>query len=330
MGTFDDFKDVEVREERQVQKSDLEKVLGVEKEILETYKEDKRFENFSGNHFEAYQLLYKTTQEKVADIKITPKLLQEYIDARENTELNTESIIRGMYSAALLERITTKTPKTHTIIDGRGKTFNYLFYYVYNVKNLTLTNIKGNLILSYAGSYGGNIDYLTLDRIEGCNLLECAASYSGSATHITLSDITGNYAVRTIGWKGNAKNITLHNIKGDHALEGAGTKSGSVKNITLLNLQGNYTLENAGSNKGSVKNITLNNIQGACTLHAAGWNYGCVENSLKENELNKKQRELISKIEKIVETIHFLSFEEQTKAHDEIARLQEEIFAGEK
>ncbi len=281
MKLFDDFGDVKVREETIPEKSYLEKVLEVEKEILEIYKEDGRFEDFSDHHFEAYQLLHKKTQEKLANIKITQKILQEYIDARENSEENTQALIRGMYSAALLEIISTKTPETHTFIDGKGKTFNYLFYHIHNVKNLTLTNIKGNNILEGAGGNGG------------------------SATHIILHHITGNDLLYNASINGSATHITLHNITGDNILSDVGSWNGSAKYITLTNIKGYNTLPNPG------------------------WN-GSAEHILEEHQLNEKQKSILSQIQTIVETIHTLSLEEQTKVHKQIARLQEEIFEEEK
>ena len=234
MGMFDDLKDVKVRDEVKQEKSDLEKVLDAEAEIIKKYEQDGRFKQNSGKENEAYQSLYKLTQEKLADTKITSGLLQSYIDARDNTEKNTTALIRGMYSSTLLEIISTTQPEITTFIDGKNKTFNYLFYYIHHVKNLTLTNIKG-----------------------------------------------------------------------DETLYNAGSQKGSAQNITLSRIEGKETLKYSGSDKGIAKQI------------------------LQEKELTEKQKNLLSRIETIVETIHTLSFEQQRVAHDEIARLQIEIFAGE-
>ncbi len=277
---FDELAKVEARAEIETSKSDLDKILDAEGEIIKQYEKDKRFALYNEKNNEAYLTLFKSTQKKLADVSLTPELLQNYIDARDNPEENTIAIIRGMYSAALLEIISTITPETYTFIDGRGKTFNYLFYHIHNVKNLILQNITGNHMLSYAGSHNGN-----------------------------------------------ATNITLNKIIGDCTLLYTGSDNGSVENIRVNKIKGNHTLRNAGRDNGSIKNITTNKIKGHSTLYDAGINNGSVENILEEHQLTEEEHNILSRIETIVETIHTLSLEEQKKAHDEIARLQTEIFS---
>ena len=304
---FEELAKIETRKEMKVLKSDLEKVLNIEEKIIKKYENDERFKLYSGKHFEAYQSLYTTVQEKFSNREITPSLLQGYIDARDNTEKDTRAIIRGMYSAALLEIISTKKPETHTFIDGKGKTFNYLFYHIHNVKNLTLINIIGHNTLANAGLNGGNVE------------------------NITLSEIRGDYTLYNAGMNGgNVENITLHKITGDCTLSFAGRGKGSAKHITLQDIKGNNTLSYAGWNGGSAQNITLRDITGHDTLHSADWNNGNLKNILQENQLTEKQKQILSQIELIAQTMYLLSFEEQTRAHDKIARLQKEIFAGEK
>ncbi len=328
-GMFDEFANVEVREEKETPKSDLDLILDAETEIIKQCENDERIKQYGGSEHEAYQSLYKKTQEKVADINITPKLLQEYIDTRNNPEKNMEAIIRGMYSAALLEIISTKTPETHTLIDGKGKKFNYLFYYIHNVKNLTLHNITGDDLLANAGSNRGSASHITLQNITGHNTLY-NVGMNGSAIHITLHDITGHYALSCAGsYDGSVEHITLQNIKGNYTLTNASSNNGSAKNITLTNIIGHNTLANASSNKGSAKNITLTNITGVNTLKNTGWN-GSIKNILRENKLTGKQKLILSQIETIVNTMHAHPFEEQKKMHDEIARLQIKLFEGER
>ncbi len=329
MRLFDDFIKVEAREERVAEKSNLEKVLYTEEEIIKQYENDKRFEQYKGKEHVAYQLLYTTVKEKLSDIKISPELLKGYIESRDNTEENNQTRIRGMYSAALLEIICTKTPEAHTVIDGEGKTFNYLFYYIHNVKNLTLTNITGNFILYDSGSYEGSATNITLQNITGDDTLFNVGSNHGSATNITLTNIKGNWTLYQVGGNnGSATNITLQHITGNDTLNNAG-KNGSATHITLHNVKGDWTLANAGTYCGSVKNVTLQRIQGDYLLYNAGSDHGSTQNILEENELNEKQKNLLTQIQKIAKTIHTLPLEEQTKAHEEITRLQKEIFTGE-
>ena len=326
---FDELAKIEVREERETPKSDLDKILDAEGEIIKQYEKDERFEMNSGKHSEGYQSLYKKTQEKLANIHVTPEILQLYIDARENTEDSPKTVIRGMYSAALLEIICTTQPDTHTFIDGRGKTFDFLFFEIHNIKNLTLINISGNFILYNAGSQKGSAEYITLHNITGDWTLGNAGSQKGSAQNITLQKIEGDHtffeAARN---SGNLEHITLTEITGNSTLYNAGYE-GSIANITLSKIKGDETLYNAGSQKGSAQNITLSRIEGKETLKYSGSDKGIAKQILQEKELTEKQKNLLSRIETIVETIHTLSFEQQRVAHDEIARLQIEIFAGE-
>jgi len=55
-----------------------------------------------------------------------------------------------------------------------------------------------------------------------------------------------------------------------------------------------------------------------------------VANILREYQLTEKQKNILLQIETIAKTIHTLSFEQQEKAHDEIAELKEEIFLEKK
>ncbi len=282
MKLFNELKDVTVREEVVVEKSDLEKVLDIETEIINKYKIDKTNKDYSGEERRAFQAVCAETQERVADIKITPKLLQEYIEVRENTEKNVQAKIRGMYSAALLELAYTKNPDGNLYINGKGKTFNYLFYHANNIKKLTLTNMNGNFLLGYSSYKKGIVEHVTILNAEGDNIL-------------------GNS-----GWEGN------------------------VQYITLINLRGGYTLHNAGSFRGNLQYVTLTNVEEFNTLGDAGMCDGKVKNILREKELNQKQKKSIAEIKKIVETMQDLSLEKQKTAHEKIAQLQKEIFAGKK
>ncbi len=422
MSLFDDFTKVEKREEIIPEKSDLDKILNLETEIITQYKNDSQFGKNSQDHEEAYTTLYANVQEKTKDIPLNSELLESYISTRDNLEKNTEAIIRGMYSAALLEATCVVQPNTAIFIDGEGKTFNYLFYHVKNARNVTIQNFKGDNILAKAG-WQGEVAHITLNNIEGDELLS-SAGLNGSCEHIILTDITGNHTLSQAGsekgsikylrltningdstlWKmgsfnGTAQHITLDNIKGDDTLasagfEGnveylsinnltgnktlayAGKNSGSINqltlhrikgdytlqdistcgnatHITLTKIEGNQTLEGAGSDNGNIhhltlskitgdltlsdlegdcvniKNLTLSEINGNDTFKNANRYGGKINPILREEDFNEHQKSILSQIETIISTIHTLSFEEQKNAHDEIARLQIEIFAGE-
>jgi len=218
-------------------------------------------------------------QEKLTDIKISPEFLQSYIDARENTQENTQAIIRGMYSAALLEIICTTQPNTGISINGKGKTFNFLFYHIKHARYLVLQNVKGESILKNAGFPDGSIQ------------------------HITLNDITGNWT-----------------------LFAAGSQDGNMEYITLNNIKGANQLNAIGSSNGHARYITIKNTKDEHLLTLAGWYNGNAEYVLEEEQLTKRQKRLISQIDKITESIHGLLPDEQQSAHEKIAELQKEIF----
>ncbi len=318
---FENFKDIDVKDQIIAKKSDLEKVLEIEEEIVTFYKENNRF---------SYPFIYKIMQKKLADITVTSTLLQTYIDARENKDLTHESILRGMYSGALLEIICTTQPDTITIIDGKNKTFNYLFYLVHNVNNLLLKNIKGDCILRLAGANKGSARYITLYNITGTSTLLAAGKNKGIAEYITLNKIMGDWTLGETGQDGGiAQNITINNIKGDYALNSAGRYGGIAQNLTLNNVRGKYILEFAGFVKGTAQKILLRKVNKKGTLERAGEQGGSAQQILRENEFSKEQKIIFSEIQKIVKKIHTLPAEKYKTAHDKIAWLQKEIFTGE-
>ncbi len=350
MGLFNRFGDVTVRNEVRQEKSDLEKVIDIEEEIIKKYERNERFKPYQPRHDKSYQILRVATQEKIKDITITPKILQEYIDARENKEDDPIAVIRGMYSSALLELICIKNQNTNTIIDGKNKTFNYLFYHIHNVKNLTLQNIQGNCILADAGCNKGTIAYLTLSNIKGNGLLSYLANHDGNAKNIILTNIIGDHTLFFAGANyGKITYLTLSNIIGTATLSCAGNRRGIIKNITLQDITGDNTLQNAVRFEGNAKNIILSNVKGERILDGAAYyngnikqvafNYiinetsaisphlgGTMKSIFKENKIKTWQKEKISEINTIASLIHTLPLSEQKAAHERIAQLQKEIF----
>jgi len=86
MKLFTDFEDVTVREENPVDQSALEKILEVEKEIFVEEKKNNWYSSFPSS--KAYSFLYTSVEKKLANITMTAKLLQEYINTRENHNKN--------------------------------------------------------------------------------------------------------------------------------------------------------------------------------------------------------------------------------------------------
>ncbi len=339
---FGDYAKIIVREEIVKPQSDLERILEVEKEILEKYKDDKRFDNIDADR-DIYDSVLLDVQERLKDILTQELILQTYISARDNPEENNEAIVRGFYSGALLEIISTENPEMDIVINGRGKTFNFLFYHVHTVKNLTLTNVNGFAILMKAGSDNGTVQYLTINNITGDSLLREAGSSSGSIMYATLSNIKGFGTLSgSARSSGSIEYVTLTNITGDSILDYAGSNKGSAKNITLLNIKGDGTLIRAGNNFGNATHLALMNIDGNNTLFYQ--NDGRINKTIPtttvkrdafkqmidqdQNGINKKTKKILTKIETIVETIHLLSFKDKKNAHEEIAHLQRTVFTG--
>ncbi len=306
MGIFSYLKDVNARHEKPQEKTALDAVLDLEAKVIAQYKMRDQTRTDSSEQNDAYCKLLRYTQEKIMSIKITQEVLQKYINVRDNSEEDSEAIIRGMYSAALLEIICTTQPEKAILIDGKGKTFNYLFYHVKNASNVLVQNFKGNEILFSAGSYNGRIQNMICNNIMGNYLLQNIGRSKGRVKHITAIHIFGNEMLADIASvNGTAKYITAISVKGDTALAYLAGLNGEVEYVAAMNVEGKGIFESPGLNCGGVKHL------------------------IRGNDLDLQQKQILSRIEKIVESMSGLSSEEQKKAHDEIARLQTEIFAGE-
>ncbi len=350
---FEIFGGLDVRTEELQEKSVLDAVLDLEGKIIDQYKDGKIFTP-NKDHGKIYEILYDSIKESLKEIGLTEKTISQYINARENRTDDYEAVIRGMYSAAILEISCTENPDEEIIIDGCGKIFNYLFYYVKHASNISIQNFKGNHILGHAGNFGGNIkrvslkniegdytlgtlaengnaEYLILNQIRGDNTLWYAGSRKGDVKHLVIENITGyNTLCNAAIESGTLKHVYLRKVKGNNTLQVAGCNNGNIEYLNLHTIEGDGTLRDAGNFSGSMKKIILNDVLGYDTLRDIGISNGTVENIFREHEVNEHQKSILSQIQTIVETMHTLSSEEQTKAHDQIARLQIEIFAGEK
>ena len=349
---FDELKDIEVREETQVQKSDLEKVLSTEKEILTIYENDIREMSHLGAELELYDEILCTSREKLKKIKMQSTTLQEYVRSRENNDEDPQQIIRGMYSAALLEIICTAQPDVQINVDCEKRTFNFLFYCTRNAANVTLQNVKGYWIFGEAGNKGGKIEnivlknvtgnhtlyhagregiarYITCIQIKGDNLLYSACDFGGEAEHILCTNIKGDNTLHHAGSKerGRIKHAICTHITGNCTLADTGRR-GNAEHLTCIQITGDNTLSTVANSEVTIKNVTFRDIKEKNpTLSHTGISGSCF-NCPREYTLTQKQITLLEKIKKITESIHAFSFSETRLAHDEIARLQIEIFAG--
>ncbi len=333
MKLFEELQDVDVRDEVQQEKSDLEKVLEIEDKIMKQYKTDERAKDIE-NHDGLYDSLYADVQEKIKEISFSPKILQNYIDVRNNTTEYSEAHILGMYSAALLEHLCTTQPNTQIVIDGKDKTFNYLFYHVKNVKYLTLKNMKGRGILQNAGRNHGKIESIMLNNIIGDFTLYNAGSNHGIITYVTAENIKGDFTLAFIGSeKGNAKCILLNDSIGNEAFHSAGVINGNATHITVNNVVDRIFLSTYWSlidiSYLTVTNETKKGKQ--ILIIDAFQEFRSSEQLLIEKKrITKQQQEISTKISIIGKSMSELSFEEQKNAHDKIAELQKEPFTEEK
>ena len=349
-GMFDGFDQLDVRMEERREKSMLEIALDFEKKVLDKYGMMSCL-GWDSRELNLYNHLFHYIEQEFQAKLFDHDFFEKYIQARDNSRKNDESLIRGMYLGILLEMYCDRTDEP-IVIDGKNKVFHYLFYGAKKIKNLTLENISGDKILKLSGSAGKTAENISLRNVTGDEILFGLGSDNGIAKYITLNNIRGNKTLENAGSnKGSIKNMILNNIKGDRTLTDAGRNGGSVSFMTLNKVEGRDTLWYAGSDKGSIENITLHNTRGHNILGNAGSNYGSaslillnditgnyrhyhvgrhgisIKDIFTRNQGNTNQKLIFSRIESIVSTIHTLPFEEQKSAHDEIARLQKEIFA---
>ena len=282
---FSGFKDLSARQETVKPQSESERVLEVEREILEKYKIDKRANSpLEGEEKELYESIFNEVQQSLKEIVLKSSHLQDYISARDNIGFDTEAVLRGMYSGSLLELACTQT-KEEICIDGENKkTFNYLFARTRYAKNLTIKNLEGYAILDSAGSHEGHIENISLKNLVCKSLLCGAGSENGKVEKVHLEDLRGNYIFESAGKKGSIKNVTGKNIVGDRLFSEAG-EEGSLIDISFDNLEGEQNFLQIARNKGSAENITLTNCRGDSLLIKVGFREGKIKNLSLSNSV---------------------------------------------
>ncbi len=345
MKLFHDFGNVDVRNERITQQSDLEKLLKIEDEILALHPSStKRYSAFQCNIL--YTTILKKTEELLQGINLTNNLLQEYISNRENHGENDDAVVRGMYSGALLQILSKNKEEVIQII-GSEKKFDYLFYYVKETKNVIVKNVIGNNLFCHAGSYGGKISHIYVTNIKGINTLGFIGNEKGRAEHIVAVDITGSFSFCELGSLGYAKNITAINCRGDFSFFRAG-RIGEIHNLTISNakgnnilstmadtqgkcsgliasqIEGNDTLEMAGTQKGTIENVTLAEIEGKDLLVAAN-----IKGYRMHKRLPSRKQDILDEIERSVKEMFDKNAQYQMSESLKIAQLQEELFVEE-
>ncbi len=269
MGLFNEFAKVETRKEIPSLKSDLEKVLDIEREIITQYKNDERIKDVNTLQNELYLSILNDTQEKIKNTTYTSQTLQEYIDTREN-QFSDEGKIRGMYSGALLE-ILCKRSQDPISIDGRGREWHYLFFHAKHIQNLSVQKFYGSNILAHIGSYKGSVQNVSVKKIKGSGTLSHAGSVSGSVKDLHCKYMQGDDLLYSAGReKGTLSNITLTFVKGDDILLGGASYEGKMHNLYVENITGKHNLKSMGLQKGVIENVTVLNNKGYLLLSRLG------------------------------------------------------------
>ncbi len=277
---FQEFIDTEVRDEVPQEKSPLEIILEVEEKIIEKYKNAKR--GYKSDKEEPFYInIRRDTKKQLQRIQLSSEILQTYLDARENTEQNQESEVRGVYSGVLLELACEN--ELSVSLNGKGRMWKYLFTHVKKAKNVTLENIQGDFMILYAGSYGGHIENILVKNSINCNhLLDGVGSERGFAKNIHIENIQGyGTLMDAASYSGHVENVCVRKIKGYRTLYSAACWNGEIKNIIVTDIIGNDSLAGLASDKGLAKNIVVGNIQGHCTLMGLvedGHTQGVLEN----------------------------------------------------
>ena len=307
MSFFKEFSKIEARKEIILEKSDLEKVLDIENEIIRQYKTDELFKKYGQKHGKGYHLLYASIQNKLKDVNLSSEILQSYIMMKDNSAEETESVIRGMYSGALLEILCRTQPSTSLFINGKNRTWHYLFYQVRYAKNIAIEHFKGNNILSCAGSDGGSVENIIVNHLIGDDTLQGAGHSRGTAKHLFLNNIQGNYTLASAGWyRGTAEHVTLNQIKGDRTLAYATAEDGHITYVTLNKIRGKFTLDNVDRFYSDNKSTFLH-----------------------DSQMSTSQEEILGEMLLLTKMMHTFSSEEQKSVHIKIAQLQKEIFIKE-
>jgi len=262
MRRFDEFGNVTARDEVKTEKSDLEKVLDVEKEIINQYEQDKRLDigtvGIAGIK-ELYAEILLRTQFDLPT-SISQEILQQYLDARENSEKNEEAKLRGIYSSILLER--TCSSKKNVFLTGQNKRWSYLFYFLHCAQNISLESFLGDEMLLGAGcGERANVENISLRSMQGKNILAAGGAYKGSLKYVSLAEISGYGVLNNAGNEGNIDNVTLSNITGDDTLARSGRENGKIKHVSVTGIYGRNLLISAGGDDGKIDHISVNEVK---------------------------------------------------------------------
>ncbi len=340
MKLFEDYKNLEAREEIKQKESDIEYLLDLEEMILQKY---TVLENRHGSHISVREKIVEKIEGELQKRDVPEDLLKTYLQMRENNETNSSAIVRGIFSGILLDYICKHTSYTGIEFDGKGRNFNYLFYMAKNIHDITLksfrgykifgsaamfegtakniygVDIEGDELFSFFATRGGIAKNIILTKSKGEDIFFCAGSSSGSLQNVIITETTGSGIMcDTAGRNGSAEKIIIADCMGDQTLHTAGN-FGSVKDLLAININGNKTITGVVTKKGSIKNITCVDLIGE-------ENFSGSKITNKKDKIPKEKRKILDEILGRVKNIDALTVEERKEEHEKIALLQMYLF----
>ncbi|MBT5022887.1 hypothetical protein HOK51_07695 [Candidatus Woesearchaeota archaeon] len=262
--------------------SALEKLLAFEKKYVEEFEGHKVLIDYAGyiphgsvpdyaNFRELYSDLYRMVEKDTNKMDFNNNLLESYIESSLILEESSEEeiysdykVIRGLFSATLLQLLTFQNEKenkpTKFHIDGKGKTFDYLFAGCRFVDELIVENFKGEGICSYLGSFG-SINSFTAVNINGVYALNELGMNAKDIGSVILTNIQGEYSAYTL--LNNAENIEsflAFDIQSDNVLFAIGSDS-NFGFVYLDDIYGHETTLSAAFNRTSIKTLFIDSIE---------------------------------------------------------------------
>ena len=237
---FDNLKGIsKEREEHKRESGAIETLLKVRDAIMQEAKkpitnaEDKK----------VYNRIYNSTKSKLEGIEFDAADIKNLIFARPQEELNRE--IRpyaGRFTGCLLQILTerneAKEKRTRFHIDGRGKSFDYLFCGTRKIDELIVENFKGYGICQEICMDGGEANLVAGINIKGDNTFNRLGYNTGNVSIVLAKNITGHTTLYSAGQKGKISSIITTGLRGRHILERAGDKNGEIGLIVGYNVQG--------------------------------------------------------------------------------------------
>ncbi|MBT5022883.1 hypothetical protein HOK51_07675 [Candidatus Woesearchaeota archaeon] len=205
--------------------STLERIFEIEKKIIADRRAEIGNRPLDPDAFDnVYDVLYSDFKNNYCnDFEYGPQHLKDYVCGQMNfTETgfasSITSVLRGMYSGALLELLCRRTnesgKKFRFEVDGAGNQFDYLFHYARFVDELIIENFKGDDLCSNMLNRAGKGELILVKDCKGT-----VGSFAQSAKSANLLVISGSFSPRwTPADGGNSQVDTVISLDGVNKL----------------------------------------------------------------------------------------------------------------